>query len=197
MFLNMHKYQNVLLIFSLHHAEACWIHLLKLRFKMLSWRRIHTQTMPEENTSISPYSSMKEVKMTSEKQKWRSIVVLLGTKCQNLLGDETRGCWCLCLRGGSKEWRIWAPGMTQSPGNFTSFRGLQTSSSWGRRKDWQGSVKRKATCYYERQPSLKKGHIQQAELCWGVPWSTLCCPLPPGKKSVHPSEFQAQSPPRK
>lgn len=62
MFLNMHKYQNVLLIFFLRHAEASWIHLLKLRFKMLSWRSIHTQTMPEEDTSISPYSSMKEVK---------------------------------------------------------------------------------------------------------------------------------------
>lgn len=29
MFLNMHKYQNVLLIFFLHHAEAGWIHLPK------------------------------------------------------------------------------------------------------------------------------------------------------------------------
>lgn len=34
-----------------------------------------------------------------EEQKWRSIVVLLGAKCQNILGDKTRGSGCLCLRG--------------------------------------------------------------------------------------------------
>lgn len=134
-------------------------------------------------------------KMTWEEEKWRSRVVLLGTKCGNLLGDKTRRCGCLCLRGGSKEGRIWAPTVwLKAMGTSLTSDGC---SSWGSREDWLGSVKRKATCYYERQLSLKQGHIQQAELCYGITWSTLCCPLPPGKRIVHPSGFQTQSPSRK
>lgn len=148
MFLNMHKYQNVLLIFFSTMQRLveliCWNSDSKCFHGGGSTHRpCLKKTLPSALTVLWK----KLNKMTSEEQKWRSIVVLRGTRCQNLLGDETWGCWCLCLRGGSKEWRIWAPGMTQSPGNFTSLRGLQTSSSWGGRKDWQGSVKRKATCY--------------------------------------------------
>lgn len=53
MFLTMHKYQKVIffLVLFFHYEGAGWSHLLKLLFKMPSWR-IHTQTMPQGDTCM-------------------------------------------------------------------------------------------------------------------------------------------------
>lgn len=85
--------------FSLHHAEACWINLLKLKFKMLSWRRIHTQTMSEENTSISPYSSMKEVKKNDTRRtKVKVHSSASGNQAPKSFGGWDQGLWIFVLK---------------------------------------------------------------------------------------------------
>lgn len=83
-------------------------------------------------------------KMAWEKDKWRSAAVLLGTKSQNLFGDESSSYGVVCWRSGSREGRICASvAWLKAIGTSPTFRGLQASSSWGSREDWNSSVKRK------------------------------------------------------
>lgn len=90
--------------------------------------------------------------MTPEEQKCRSTVVLLGTKCQNLLGDESRSCGCLCLRGGSMEGRIWAPAVwLKAMGTSPTSEGCKLTP-----REEVGRTGR--TVLKERQPVIMKGN---------------------------------------
>lgn len=135
-------------------------------------------------------------KMAGEEEKWRSTAVPLGTKSQNVFGDETSSCRGLCWRGGSKEGRIRAPAAwLKARGTSPTSEGCKPAPHGETGRTGTAVLKESATCYHERQLLQKKGHILPAELCCGVTWSTLHCPLHPGKESVHQSGFQAWSPP--
>lgn len=137
-------------------------------------------------------------KMTWEEEKWRSIVVLLGTKCQNLLRDETRSCGCLCLRGGSKEGRIWAPAVwLKAMGTSLTSEGCKPAPHEEAGRTGRAALK-------ERQPVIMKGNchwnrVTFSRQSWARASHEACCAVLSllAKKSIHPSGFQAQSLPRK
>lgn len=91
-------------------------------------------------------------KMTWEEEKWRSRVVLLGTKCENLLGDKTRRCGCLCLRGGSKEGRIWAPTV------WLKAMGTSLTSDGCKPAPHEEAGRTGWAVLKERQPAIMKGN---------------------------------------
>ena len=95
--------------------------------------------------------------------------MLLGTKSQNLFGDKTSSCGGLCWRGGSKEARIWAPAAwLKAAGTSPTSEGCKPAPHEEAGRTGTAVVKESATCYYEKQLSLKKGRVQQAELRYGV-----------------------------
>lgn len=123
---------------------------------------------------------------------------LLGTKSQYLFGDKTSNHRGLSWRGGSKEGRIWASAAwLKATGTSLNSEGCKPVPCEEAGRTGMAVLKESTTCYYKRQLSLRKGHIQQAELHCGITWRTVHCPLHPGKQSVHQSVLPTQSPPRK